>query len=60
MNVTEKLCDHIDFENLIYHYKGPNANVKFNAFIDVTTLFDQIKSIRIKLDNTEKNQMECK
>ena len=60
MNVTEKLCDHIDFENLIYHYKGPNANVKFNGFIDVMTLFDQIKSIRIKLDNTEKNQMECK
>ena len=60
MNVTEKLHDHIDFENLIYHYKGPNANVNFNGFNDVTTLFDQIKSSRIKFDNTERHQMECK
>ena len=44
---------------MLYHYKGPTANVDFNGFIDATTL-DEIKSNRIKLADEEKSQMEFK
>ena len=44
---------------MLYHYKGPTANVNFNDFVDATTL-DEIKSNRIKLADEEKSQMEFK
>ena len=56
MNTTEKLHNRIDFQNLIYHYKDPTANLNFNDFSDAATLFDEIKSCRIKVANTEKNR----
>ena len=52
----EKLDNSIDFDNLTYHYKCPTANVDFNKFIDAATLFNKIKSKRIKLADAEKNQ----
>ena len=33
MERIEKLHKSIDFNNLTYHYKGPNGNVDFNNFI---------------------------
>ena len=58
METIEKLHNNTDFNNLTYHYKGPTANVDFNNFIDVATLFDEIKSKRRKLVDGEKNQMD--
>ena len=57
MNTIENLRDSIDFNNLSYHDKGPTANVIFNNFIDRVTLFDEIKSSRIKLDDKKKKRI---
>ena len=59
METMGKLHNSIDFKKLLYHYKGPTANVNFNDFVDATTL-DEIKSNRIKLADEEKSQMEFK
>ena len=34
------------------------SNVDFNDFTDAETLYDDLKSKRIKLDDAEKNQTE--
>ena len=36
-------------KNLIYHYKDPTTNINFNNVIVAATLFDEIKSSRIRL-----------
>ena len=59
METMGKLHNSIYFKKLLYHYKGPTANVDFNGFTDATTL-DEIKSNRIKLVDEEKSQMEFK
>ena len=46
----EKLHNKVNFENLIYHFKGPIKDADFNDFMDAETLFNDIKS---KLYNTE-------
>ena len=56
MKNIKKLHNSIDFNNLIYYYKGPTADVKFDNFIGAIILFDERKSSRIKLDNAKKNQ----
>ena len=48
------ISSNYDFGNLIYHYKGPTANVGFNIFVNGATLFDKIKTKRIKLADAEK------
>ena len=60
METIEKLQKSIDFENLVYYYKGPTANVDFNHFIDAETYFHEIDFKRIKLFDVEKNQIEIK
>ena len=42
MTTIEKLRHSIDFDNLIFHYKGPTSNPGFNNFINATTPFDEI------------------
>ena len=54
MERIEKLRNSIDFNNLTYHYKDPNANVDFSNFIAAATLFDKIESNKIKFHDTEK------
>ena len=41
---TEKLHNSFNFQNLIYHFKGPTKDKNFNDFIHAETLFDDIKS----------------
>ena len=54
----EKLHNSVNFQNLIYHFKGPTKDIDFNDFTDAETLFDDIKSKKIRLEDAEKNQME--
>ena len=56
MERTEELHNSIDFNNLTYYYKGPTENVNFSNFIDTATLFNEIKSNKIKLGDAEKNK----
>ena len=42
----EKLHNSVNFQNFIYHFKGPTKD--FNDFIDAETLFDDIKSKKIR------------
>ena len=58
MKTIEKLQNSADFNNLIYHYKCPIANVDFNYFIDTATLFGETRPHETKLDEAEKNQMD--
>ena len=45
----EKLHNSVNFQNFIYHFKGPTKGIDFNNFIDVVILFDNIKSKKIRL-----------
>ena len=36
-------------KSLIYHFKDPTTNINFNKVITAATLFDEIKSSRIKI-----------
>ena len=45
-----ELSESIDFKNLISYYKCLTASVDFNHF----TLYGELKSHRMKLDDTEK------
>ena len=40
----EKLHNSVDFQNLIYHFKGATEDIYFNDLIDAETLFDDIRS----------------
>ena len=60
MEAIERLPNGIDFYHWTYHCKVPNTNVDFSNFVDAATLFDEIKSNKIKLSDTEKNQTNVK
>ena len=45
----EKLRNSVHFQNLIYHFKSPSKDIDFNDLIDAETLFDDIKSNKIKI-----------
>ena len=38
MNTVDKLHNSIDFNNIIYRFKGSTADINFNSFIDATSL----------------------
>ena len=50
----EKLQESVNFENVIYHYKGENLDLHFNEFIVPESLYNKLKLHRIKLDDAEK------
>ena len=52
----EKLHNSANFQNLIYHFKGPTKDIDFNNLIDAATLFDNIMSKEIRIEDVEKNQ----
>ena len=43
MGIIETLHNSTDFNNLIYHYKGPTPNAHLNNFIDAGTIFNVLK-----------------
>ena len=47
----EKLHNNVNFQNLIYHFKGLTKDIDFNDFIDAETLFDDIKSKKIRFED---------
>ena len=49
MGTIETLCNSTDFNNLIYHYKGPAPNADLNNFIDAGSIFNVIKFERKNL-----------
>ena len=42
MDEIEKSHKSIDFENLIYNFKGPIANADFNDLIDAEALYSKL------------------
>ena len=54
----KKLHNNFDFQNLMYHFKGPTKDIDFNDLIDAETLFDDIKPKKIRFEDVEKNQRE--
>ena len=60
MEATERLPNDTDFYDWTCRCKVPNTNVDFSNFVDAATLFDETKSNKIKLSDTEKNQTNVK
>ena len=58
MNTKEKLYNSIYLNNSTVHYKVITTTLSFNYFIEVATLFDEMKFSRINLDDIKKNQMD--
>ena len=40
----------------MYHFKGPTKDIDFTDFIDAATLFDDIKSEKIRFQDEDKTQ----
>ena len=53
----EKNDNSVNFQNLIYHFKGLTEDTDFNDFIGAETLFDDIKSKTKRFEDVEKNQI---
>ena len=53
-----ELHDAAEFNNLIYHYKGPAKDVDFSNCNDAKSIFNMIKNKDIRLINAEENQPE--
>ena len=53
MNTLEKLHNSIDFQNSIYYYNGPTANVNLIDFVDTSIPSDKKKPNRTKLADEE-------
>ena len=49
-----------EFDNLFYHYKGPNKDTGFSGYNDAKSLFDMIKNKGNSLPDAEKNQADLK
>ena len=45
----------IDFKNLTYLFKCENTGIDINDSIDTETLYNKLKSHKIKLDDEEQN-----
>ena len=56
--MLKKLHNNFDFQNLMYHFKGPTKDINFNDLIDAETLFDDIKPKKIRFEDLDKNQRE--
>ena len=54
----EKLYNSVNFQSLIYHFKGSNKDIDFKGFIGAETLFDNIKSKKTRFKEVEKYQMK--
>ena len=52
----KKLHNNFDFQNLMYHFKGPTKDIDFNDLIDAETLCDDIKPKKIRFEDVDKNQ----
>ena len=39
-----KLYNAVEFDNLLYHYKGPTKDIDFSKYNDAKILFDMIKN----------------
>ena len=48
----------VEFNNLLYHYKGPTRDKDFSAFNDKKSLFNMIKDKNISLSHAEDNQAD--
>ena len=53
-----ELHNAVEFDNLSYHYKGPNKDIDFIKYNDAKRLFDIIKNKDTSLSNAGENQ-EC-
>ena len=49
-----------EFDDLLYHYKGPTKDIDFSGYIDAKDLFNMIKNKDISLSNAEENQADLK
>ena len=49
----KELHKDVNFENITCHYKNENADAILNNFINAETLYKQLNSNKIGLDNVE-------
>ena len=51
-----KLHSSVEFDNLLYHYKGSTKDIDFGEYDDAKSLFNMIKNKHSSLFDAEKNQ----
>ena len=56
MNEILEISREIDFNNLIYHFKGPSPSINFNKFVGPKYTFDQLKNGSKTLLQVEEDQ----
>ena len=54
----EKIHNNVNFQNLVYQFKGPSKNVDFVDITDAASLFNDKRSKKIRFEDADKNQMK--
>ena len=48
----------VEFDNLLYHYKGPTRDKDFSVYNDALSIFNMIKNKNISLSHAEEHQAD--
>ena len=48
----------VEFDNSLYHYKGPTKDKDFSVYNNAKSLFNMIKDKNISLNHGEENQAD--
>ena len=60
MDEMLKMSGKIDFDNLIYNFKGPTSSINFGKFGDPVYIYGHMKNGDTTLQQVEKQQKEFK
>ena len=60
MDEILKMSDKVDFDNLIYNFKGPTSSIKFGKFGGPVYIYGHMKNGDTTLQQVEKQQKEFK
>ena len=60
MDEILKMSDKIDFDRLIYNFKGPTSSINFGKFGGPTNIYRHMKNGDTTLQQVEKQQKEFK
>ena len=53
-----ELHNSVDFDNFIYHYKGPTKDKDVNMYDNAKSLYDMIKNKSVTLSHAQENQAD--
>ena len=60
MDEILEMSDKIDFDNLIYNFKGPTSSINFGKFGGPMYIYGHMKNVDTTLQQVEKQQKDIK